>query len=326
MFILRLFYGLGPRHYHVARYWRRELSWSFKIGFWNYNKFRRFVRKLNPLAYQKTSQNKISEKAVLQLLGIPTPMFLGRLHIQLGIAYTGATLASGEDLQQLLQELPELDRLCFKLVEGYGGAGFRAVSVVKSPTLGFRLLDSGECMTIPQFLDEILQIASGTDYIVEEYIQQHTQLSGFNVSSVNTLRVWAFSSEDTKVALGAFLRVGRSGSLVDNTSQGALAFPVNLETGEIGKGLVNSIWNETFEPYSDSGDAIAGATVPYWKESVDLAIRAVAAFPYLQFAGVDIAITDNGPVVIELNVEPDPTAAIFFDRPHSDIFDGLGMR
>ena len=60
--------------------------------------------------------------------------------------------------------------------------------------------------------------------------------------------------------------------------------------------------------------------MPYWNEAVDLSIRAVAAFPHLQFAGVDIAITAEGPVVIELNVEPDPASAVVFDQPHRDIF------
>jgi hypothetical protein len=325
MLVLRLFYGLGPRHYHIARYWRRELQWNFKTGFWNYKKFRRFVRKLNPLAYQKTSQNKISEKAVLQLLDIPTPKFLGRLHIQLGIACTGARLVSSEDLDQLLRNLPKVDRICFKLVEGYGGVGFRAVRVVTRPTISFQLLDTGELIPVARFVDDILQLANGADYIIEEYLQQHTQLARFNPSSVNTLRIWAFSSGDSKVALGAFLRVGRSGSLVDNTSQGALAYSVNLDSGEIGRALIKSIWNEALEPQTGSGEAITGATVPFWSESLDLALRAVAAFPNLQFAGVDIAITADGPTVIELNVEPDPTAAIFFDRPHRDIFNGLGI-
>lgn len=320
MLVLRLLHGLGPGHYHIARYWRRELPWDFKTGFWTYKKFRRFVSTLNPPAYQKLSQNKISEKAILQLLQIPTPGFLGRLHAQLGVAATGAKLTSSKDLTQLLQSNPQVDRLCFKLVEGYGGAGFRAVGVVKEPTLSFRLLDTGELMTVSRFVDEVLQPAAGADYIIEEYLQQHPELARFNSSSVNTLRIWAFSGAGTKAALGAFLRVGRRGSLVDNTSQGALAFPVDTDTGEIGTGLIKNIWNETFESHKDSGERISGGRVPFWRESVALALRAVAAFPHLQFAGVDIAITADGPVIIELNVEPDPTSAIVFDRPHAEIF------
>lgn len=325
MIVLRLFHGLGPRHYHTARYWRKELPWEFKTGFWNYKKFRRFVKTLNPPAYQKLSQNKISEKAVLQLLKIPTPMFLGWLHFRLGVAVTGEKLNSGVDLTRLLQSLPPIERVCFKLVEGYGGTGFRAVSVSWEPTPSFRLLDTGEQISISRFVDDILRPGSGADYIVESYLQQHPELARFNESSVNTLRVWAFCREGRREILGAFLRVGRRGSLVDNTSQGALAFPVDTDTGTIGVGIFKSIFNETFESHIDSGEPITGATVPFWNESVNLAIRAVAAFPNLHFAGVDLAITPDGPMVIELNVEPDPTSAFIFDRSHAEMFGALDV-
>lgn len=320
MLVLRLVYGLGPRHYHVARYWRRDLSWSFKTGFWTYKKFRRFVGTLNPPAYQKLSQNKISEKAILELLKIPTPRFLGRLHARLGVDHRGKRLINSADLTKLLLSQPEIERLCFKLVEGYGGEGFRAVKVVKDQPLAFRLLDTDETIDIDRFVDELLQLNAGEDYIMEEYLLQHPKLASFNASSVNTLRIWAVSTGGNETSLGALLRVGRRGSLVDNTSQGALAFPIDMESGEIGPGLIKNIWSETFECHKDSGELITGENVPYWNEAVDLSIRAVAAFPHLQFAGVDIAITAEGPVVIELNVEPDPASAVVFDQPHRDIF------
>ena len=309
---------MGPRHYHVARHWRRELAWEFKTGFWNYPKFRRFLNTLNPPAYQKISQSKLSEKAVLELLKIPTPRFLGRFHAHLGVAETGARLINSTDLTELLHSHPEVDRLCFKLVEGYGGEGFRAVKVIREKTLTFSLLDTGQAVEIPRFVDEFLQLTAGADYVIEEYLQQHPKLASFNASSVNSLRIWAVSTGNNGALLGAFLRVGRYGSLVDNTSQGALAFPIDMESGEIGRGLILNIWNETFECHKDSGVKITGESVPYWSEAVDLAIRAVAAFPHLQFAGVDVAIAAEGPVVIELNVEPDPTASIVFDRPHRE--------
>lgn len=121
MTVLKLIYGLGPGHYHTARYWRKGLSWGFKTGFWPYAKYSRFVATLNPPAYQKLSQNKISEKALLQLLGIPSPRLVGRLHSRYGVSSTGTPLTSAADLHELLLANPQLDRLCFKLVGGYGG-------------------------------------------------------------------------------------------------------------------------------------------------------------------------------------------------------------
>ncbi|MCR9186200.1 MAG: hypothetical protein NXH81_12450 [Halieaceae bacterium] len=328
MLILRVLYGLGPGHYHVARYWRRDLPWRFKSGFWTYKKFRHHVNTLNPPAYQKLSQNKISEKAILQLVGIPTPRFLGRLHNRVGVTATGSRLVNADDLTQLLLTQQQVERVCFKLVEGYGGKGFQAVSLERGDTLKLRLLDSKKVASVSEFVDNILQPGAGADYIIEEYVNQHPEVARLNASSVNTLRIWAINRGDTQDILGAFLRVGRRGRLVDNTSQGGLIFPIDTDTGEIGTGLSlkNDNWNETFQTHKDSGEKITGATVPFWIESVSLAIRAVAAFPHIQFAGVDVAITVDGPVVIELNVEPDPTAAIVFDKPHREIFRQPSMR
>ncbi len=320
MIALRLFYGLGPRHYHVARYWRKELSWKFKTGFWTYGKFRHHVNRLNSPAYQKLSQNKISEKSVLQLLSIPTPAFLGRLNLKYGCTSSGSELKNGKDLIQLLVTESHINRFCCKVLEGYGGEGFRAVGVVREPNLSLRMLDSGETLSAEDFCNNILQIPSGADYTLEEYVQQHPDLNRLNPSSVNTLRIWILSNVEGASCLGAFLRVGRRGSIVDNTSQGALAFAVDTVSGEIGEGQIKNIWNDRFECHMDSGERISGTRLPFLRESIDLAVRAVDAFPHIQFAGVDIAITTRGPVVIELNVEPDPSSAIIFDRSHQDIF------
>jgi len=320
MVILKLVYGLGPGHYHSARYWRQGLPWKFKTGFWPYKKFRHFVSTINPPAYQKLSQNKVCEKAILHLVNIPTPLFLGNLHYQHGVSSSGHRLTGATELRDLLLENSQVDRLCFKLVEGFGGQGFRAVRTIKDDDLRFQLLDSGEILSVAEFLSTILALSDGGDYIVEEYIEQHPELARMNGSSVNTLRVWAYHIRGKTSVIDAFLRVGRRGSLVDNTSRGAQIFRLDLRSGVIGEGMTKTIYNETFHCHKDSGERISGGTLPFWRESLALAQKAVTAFPHIGFAGVDIAITKTGPVVIELNVEPDPTSAIIFDRSHKELF------
>jgi hypothetical protein len=319
MVILKLVYGLGPGHYHTARYWRKDLSWDFKTGFWPYRKFRRVVSRLNPPSYQKLSQNKVCEKALLQLLHIPTPRFIGSLHVQRGLSASGTRLTGADDLHALLLMNPGLDRLCFKLVEGYGGEGFRAVETLRGDSLQLRLLDTGQLLSVPEFVAGELALSAGSSYIIEEYVQQHPALARLNRSSVNTLRIWATCCNDESAVIDAFLRVGGRGSLVDNTSRGAQSFRIDVRTGLIGEGMVKNIDNETFQNHRDSGERISGGTLPFWDEALSLARRAVTAFPHISFAGVDIAITEQGPVVIELNVEPDPTSAIIFDRSHREL-------
>ncbi|MEX1198517.1 MAG: sugar-transfer associated ATP-grasp domain-containing protein [Pseudohongiellaceae bacterium] len=321
MAVLKLFYGLGPGHYHTARYWRKTLPWAFKTGFWPYRKFRRVVSAINFPPYHKLSQHKVCEKAILQLVGIPTPRFIGNLHHQRGRSLSGDCLTSPGELQDLLAKNPDSSKICFKLVEGYGGQGFQAVEAVREAELKLRLADSGEVMSVPEFLSDVLAIEQGGDFIIEEYIKQHQELSKMNPSSVNTVRIWACCIEGETAVMGAFLRVGGRGSLVDNTSRGAHIFTLDLDSGVVGDGMVKNIYNDTYQCHRDSGVRISGVTLPFWHESLRLAQQAVMAFPHIGFAGVDVAITEKGPVVVELNVEPDPTSAIIFDRSHRDLLE-----
>lgn len=320
MVVLKLFYGLGPGHYHIARYWRKELSWRYKTGFWPYPKFRRFVGKLNPPTYQKLSQNKVCEKALLQMGNIPSPTFIGRLHYRQGFSATGEELHCAADLDALLRSTPGIEKLCFKPVEGFGGQGFQAVSCIRNDEMAVQMLDTGQVYSLPAFFAKVLKHDTGTDYIIEEYIEQHPLLAELNPSSVNTLRVWVASIGGDTAVIDAFLRVGRQGSIVDNISRGAQIFRVATASGLIGPGMEKNIFNDVFEVHRDSGEQITGVTLPFWPEAQGLAQRALDVFPHIMFAGVDVAITPQGPVVIELNVEPDPTSAIIFDRSHRELF------
>lgn len=325
MLVLKLFYGLGPGFYHTARFWRKNLPWSFKTGFWPYKKFRKVINQINPPSYQKLSQHKVCEKAILQLMGIPTPRFIGSLHVQRGRSFSGESLTNAEELQELLLNNPEIKRLCFKLVEGYGGQGFQAAEIIRGGDLKLRSLDTNQVLTVDEFLSKDLAFDKNCEYIVEEYIEQHPDLARLNPSSVNTLRIWASCVNGETTAIDAFLRVGGRGALVDNTSRGAHIFRLDLHTGVIGDGMIKNVFNETFQCHRDSGERITDCTIPYWQDALNLARQAVEAFPHISLAGVDVAFTKNGPVVIELNVEPDPTSAIIFDRSHRDLLSSFRL-
>ncbi|HTN98325.1 MAG TPA: sugar-transfer associated ATP-grasp domain-containing protein, partial [Nordella sp.] len=56
--------------------------------------------------------------------------------------------------------------------------------------------------------------------------------------------------------------------------------------------------------HPDTGAAIEGRVLHFWPETIALACRAHAAFAPRVFIGWDIAITSNGPVLIEGNGAP----------------------
>ena len=68
---------------------------------------------------------------------------------------------------------------------------------------------------------------------------------------------------------------------------------------------------------------IQGASVVFLEEAKSLASVALDSFPGLGFAGVDVAIGPDGPMILELNVNPDRQGAAFVDIPTGEIFSRL---
>ncbi len=310
LFLVR---GIGPGYYLQARWWRRSVPFADKWAHANRKEYNAFIDRWNARPYQKASQHKVIEKAVLQLLGVPTPQFIGFLHPRCGARASGAPLRGVDDLLALCRELTG-QKICFKLVEGYGGAGFAAFRIEEDggepvfvhPVTGART-------GIAQWWEQADRADNG--YIVEHYLQQHEVLSQINANSVNTLRIWLYQARGEVRIAGAFLRVGRKDSLVDNTSNGGIYCPVDVATGVLRHAANAKNPLHTMSVHPDTGGRISGVQLPFWPECQEVAARAMQAFPHVNIAGVDVAIAVDGPKMIELNVRPDQIGCARIDLP-----------
>jgi hypothetical protein len=92
-----------------------------------------------------------------------------------------------------------------------------------------------------------------------------------------------------------------------NTQFGSLRAPVAEATGRLGAAYDQTNISRVTEPITDhpiTGKRIQGFELPLWKETVDLAIRAHETLPDIALIGWDIAVTPDGPVIIEGNSNP----------------------
>jgi hypothetical protein len=311
---------MGPGYYLLARFWRREVPFRDKWRHCHDREYARHVVALNPSRYQKVSQHKVAEKAVLSLFGLPTPRFIGFFHGRRGLDAQARPLRNAGDLERSLQA--QVGRqVCFKTVEGYGGSDFIALLVGPGPgALRLRHPLTGEQHTVPSWCERLEQSADG--WILEEFLEQHPVLAAMNASSVNTLRLWVLADNGEFRTRGAFLRVGRAGSQVDNTSRGGLACPIDLTSGRIVEALDLTPGRQRHAVHPDSRAPLVGVEIPHWRECLRVAGAALAVFPHMRFAGLDMAVTEQGPSVIELNVDPDRRGLAHLDLPHRDLFDG----
>ena len=310
LFLIR---GIGPGYYLQARWWRTAVPFSDKWDHVNKKEYNAFIDRWNLPGYQKSSQHKVIEKAILQLTSVPTPEFIGFLHPQRGACADGTPLRGLADLEALCRRLMG-QKVCFKLVEGYGGAGFAAFEIGEAD--GRPVFVHPVTAVVTPVADWHARIEKNADgYIVEHYLVQHPVLSGIHANSVNTLRIWLYQARGECRIAGAFLRVGRKGSMVDNTSGGGIFCPVDLATGVISHAANAKNPLDTMTAHPDTGGQISGVQLPYWKECQDVAMRALQAFPHVNIAGVDVAIATDGPRMIELNVRPDQSGCARLTLP-----------
>ena len=140
--------------------------------------------------------------------------------------------------------------------------------------------------------------------LVEEYIIQHKEMTRLAPSAVNTVRVITqLDNDDNPVILGCRLRIGIN-CIVDNLAAGNIAAPVDIETGIIcDKGIYSDITKPDEKTHPVTKVPIVGFQIPFWKETIDLIKNAAVVNPLNRSVGWDIAITENGPDLIEGNRE-----------------------
>jgi len=143
---------------------------------------------------------------------------------------------------------------------------------------------------------------SGT-YIYQEEVNQHKDLSILNPNSLNTVRIDTFKALGKKPeVLSAYLRIGRARGYVDNLASGGLRVGINMETGTLKMYGTNEIHHGALfiTHHPETGIEFNGFQIPFFNKMKLMSIEAANCLPQ-SLIGWDIAISNNGPVLIEGN-------------------------
>lgn len=139
-------------------------------------------------------------------------------------------------------------------------------------------------------------------YIVEDCLVQHPDLDVLYPGCINTIRVITVLVDGTAHVLATYLRIGNGGH-VDNFNNGGMMTRVDTDTGKVmfaGVDLANRI----YETHPITGTGIVGFQVPLWDESLRLTQEAAKLVPEVAYVGWDVAVTPDGPVLVEGNEFP----------------------
>lgn len=169
-----------------------------------------------------------------------------------------------------------------------------------SSGVGIRLyFENDWCNDISGFFEH-LKIKGNA--IIEEIVVQHDILQALNPSSVNTIRVATLFGTKSQGIVYAFIRIG-NGKPVDNVDCGGMAARIDIASGKILTVGADKSGN-TFAKHPTSNTDIIGLTIPYWNEIKNMCLEAAKIIPSMKFIAWDVAVTNNGPLLIEGNSFP----------------------
>ncbi len=156
--------------------------------------------------------------------------------------------------------------------------------------------------------DDILDLAYiekkyGSNIIVQEAAQQSDYISQFNPSSINTLRLAIYRSvlDDKCHIIGAIMRIGGKGSIVDNAHAGGCYVGIHPD-GSFCHEVCNQYGQK--RTFFNDIDFTKEYHYPNWEEVIEFAKSVGDHVLHHRLLALDIVLDkDNKPHLIEFNVE-----------------------
>lgn len=216
------------------------------------------------------------------------------------------------ELRNIHLDLEKLNDFVIKPANGSGGNGI----VVITHRIDEKWISAGgreyTLEDIKKHISDIIFGAFSHDMmdhaIIEERIIQHEMINSICNLGLSDIRVILYKDQP----VSAMARIPTSSSDGKaNLHQGAIALGIDIMTG-VSIHAIKDGESITFHP--DSNKNVIGLLIPYWKETILMAIKAAESVP-LKYLGVDIAITNSGVTMIEINARPGIEIQNANDRP-----------
>lgn len=158
-----------------------------------------------------------------------------------------------------------------------------------------------QILETPEALDARAALRAPT--VLQPVIRQHPELAQFHPTSVNSIRIATLDAENGPTIEVAALKMGCANAIVDNAGVGGVFAAVDVGTGRLRPFGVQRPRSGTGRliAHPDTGARFEGAAIPFWPETCAAVLRGAEAFRPLGTLGWDVAITPEGPLIIEAN-------------------------
>ena len=140
-------------------------------------------------------------------------------------------------------------------------------------------------------------------YLAEQGVVQHIEMNRLNQSSVNTIRVVTLLKDGCAHFMYALVRMGSGSGCVDNISSGGMYAPVSRQ-GIITAPAFCDKTGEYYDEHPLTKTTFVGFRIPMFEQAIEMVELAAPRVPSVRYVGWDVAISKDGPLLIEGNSLP----------------------
>ncbi len=295
--------GLEPPEYYRYELCRPEVTWKQKTRYLSRSQAWLMHRTINQQFDQGVLQKMVFDR-LMGSLGLPVPRQFGFYNPHSGHDAENRPLRTRDDFIRFLDQ-SMFSEFVLKAMSADRGEGLRLCRKIGSDRV--ISLNEGE-VSYGELFDLIAATSFGIvkhspdSWLIQERIIQHPFLDSFTKDCTQTARIVTYITKSGEIQiLMRLLKIARSGKHIDNVGTTGMAANID-DFGRLSSGAQISqsgIIHHTHHPESKA--PIKGEILPFHKEVTALALEAQSRLPFLRSLGWDIAITANGPLLIEAN-------------------------
>jgi len=288
-------------------------------------RFSSFQASVSPVNHACLLEDKEVFARYCHQLGVPIPETIAFLSSKAVWFLRDETNSPISRLEELLQESQDCE-LIIKPVDGVYGIGVRALRVD-----GVTLHVDGRCFSVAQLMG---QLEPGRRYILQRRLYNHPVLeraTGFKtLQALRVVTALPDAPGSRGRVMSASLRISANEDVVNNFNYGKggnIRAKIEVESGRVLRAVrasASGFGLEEVRAIDRTSTDLVDLNMPLWREMIEMLEVKSALFYPIRLVGWDVALTPQGPFVIEGNFWFDPAenafgeVSGFMDRVNSE--------
>jgi hypothetical protein len=302
---LRLGEGrLGPAEYYFYRLFDGRHDRASRARFAGYRLCRDIDRKLNQRPWRALANDKLLMYSLFEGLRLPYPRLRAVYSSPRRRFPAAAALGNQAQVEAFLRD-PASYPFFMKPLHGSYGRG--ALSAVALDAAADRLtLGSGESLPVVEAARTIVDPRSH-GYVIQELVRPHPLIAPLCGNTASSARVVVLYDQQGPRIFRSVWKLPTGRNMSDNFMHGetgnllAVVDPASGRVDRVINGVGTRLREVTVHP--GTGDRLVGVSLPDWPALRELCLESASALPGLGLQHWDIALSDQGPVILEVNVE-----------------------